>query len=118
MNLEDLQRAKHIELAIEYIEKFVEGLDIQAFENDILVKSATERQLMIVGEASNHISDEIKQQYPDINWRGIKGFRNIVVHEYFGSSTNILWSVVVRELPKLKLVIQQIISQLENQSSK
>ena len=115
MNLDDLQRAKHIKLAIEYIEKFVENLDIQEFENDILVKSATERQLMIVGEASNHISEEIKQQYPNINWRGIRGFRNIVVHEYFGSSTNILWSVVVKELPKLKIVIQQIINQLEPQ---
>ena len=84
----------------------------------MLVRSATERQLMIVGEASNHLTEEIKAQFPTINWRGIRGFRNVVIHEYFGSSINIVWTVIFRELPKLKIVIQQIINQLEKQPTK
>jgi uncharacterized protein with HEPN domain len=117
MNLDDLARAKHILDAINYIEQFVEGFDLEHFEKDILVKSATERQLTIVGEASNHLTEEIKAQFPDINWRGIRAFRNVVIHEYFGSSVNIIWTVILQELPKLKIVIQQIINQLENEAT-
>lgn len=70
---------------------------------------------MIVGEASNHLTEEIKEQFSNINWRGIRGFRNVVIHEYFGSSVNIVWTVILRELPKLKIVIQEIINKLEPQ---
>ncbi|WP_409012965.1 DUF86 domain-containing protein [Emticicia sp. C21] len=78
-----------------------------------MVRSATERQLITVGEASLHLSEEIKEKYYEIDWRGIKGFRNIMTHEYFGISVKMVWVVVINELPKLKKVAEKIIKELE-----
>ena len=105
----DLQRANHILDAINEINSFVENLDIEQFETNSLVRSATERQLMIIGEAAIYLSDETKELFPEIDWKGIKGFRNIIVHEYFGVSVTMVWLVVIKELPKLKIVSQKII---------
>lgn len=112
-SLGDLQRAKHILDAIDEISSFVENLDIEQFESSSLIRSATERQLMIIGEAAMFISEEIKDMFPEIDWKGIKGFRNIIVHEYFGISVKMVWAVVVKELPKLKIVSEKIIEELE-----
>jgi len=113
--ISSLERARHIFEAINYIEEFSKGIDFEEFKDNVLVRSAIERQLMIVGEASVHISEEIKNEYPQIPWHQIKGFRNFIVHEYFGVSYQMEWSVVVAQLPNLKSVSQNIINQLENQ---
>lgn len=109
----DLQRAQHILEAIEEIENFVGTLTYDNFESNSLVRSATERQLITIGEASLHLSEEIKEKYDEIDWRGIKGFRNIMTHEYFGISVKMVWVVVINELPKLKIVAEKIIKELE-----
>ena len=68
---------------------------------------------MIIGEATIFISEETKNKFPEIDWKGIKGFRNIIVHEYFGISVKMVWAVVVKELPKLKIISKKIIEELE-----
>ena len=109
----DIQRAKHILDAINEINHFVENLDVEQFEASSLIRSATERQLMIVGEASIYLTEETKEKHPEIDWRGIKGFRNIITHEYFGVSIKMIWAVVIKELPKLKIVAEKIIEDLQ-----
>lgn len=110
----DLQRAYHIRDAILEIESYVENLTLELFEQNSLVKSATERQLMIIGEAANYATEETRSKHPEVDWRGIRGFRNIIVHEYFGVSVRMVWAVVIKELPKLKQVAAAIILDLEN----
>lgn len=80
---DDVQRALHILDALGEIERFVTGFDLARFEQDSLVRSATERQLTIIGEATNALTQATREQFPEIDWRGIRGFRNIGVHEYF-----------------------------------
>ncbi|MFN4144499.1 MAG: DUF86 domain-containing protein [Runella sp.] len=63
----------------------------------------------IIGEATAAISDALKDKFPEVEWQPIKRFRNIIVHEYFGVSTQILWGVVQKELPILKQQIQVIV---------
>ena len=115
--ISDLERARHILEAINHIEDFSKNIDFEGFKENILVRSAIERQLMIVGEASVYITEETKNQYPQIPWRQIRGFRNFVVHEYFGVSYQMEWSVIVAHLPNLKVASQQIINQ-QNQPTK
>jgi uncharacterized protein with HEPN domain len=85
---------------------------------NLMFRRALERSLEIIGEASIHLTEETKNNYPNIQWRGIKGFRNIIIHEYFGVDLEFVKLVITDELPKLKIVIQQIINQLENQPTK
>jgi uncharacterized protein with HEPN domain len=109
--LGDRQRALHLLAAIAEIEQYVENFDLETFEQNSLVRHATERQLTIIGEAANAITEETRNRFPELNWKGIRGFRNIIVHEYFGISVSMVWAVVIKELPTLKRVAERIVDE-------
>jgi uncharacterized protein with HEPN domain len=110
-NLGDKERLFHILEAIENIELFLKAMNFDDFQESKLHRAATERQLEIVGEATAAISENLKTKYPEIEWQPIKRFRNVIVHEYFGVSIQILWGVVQKELPGLKIQIQKIVNE-------
>jgi uncharacterized protein with HEPN domain len=102
-------RLRHISDAINDIESFTEGLSISEFKKNSLVKSATVRQLEIIGEASNHLTTELREKYSEIDWKEVIGFRNIVVHEYFIVDYSIVWHIVQNYIPELKLFINEVL---------
>lgn len=99
--------------SIEAIESFVAGMDVETFAADRKTFAATVRELEIIGEAVRNISDDIKVRYPDVLWREIRSFRNMITHEYFGIDVKIVWDVVQNELVSLKQQVKQIRSELE-----
>lgn len=78
------------------------------FENE-LIQGWILLQLQIIGEAARAISRETYSQYPNIAWRDIIGFRNLLVHEYFRVDLRIVWRIVDQEIPELKSQIQVIL---------
>ena len=102
-DLGDVQRLKHILDAISDVEDFLSGMNQFDFKESKLHISAVERQLEIIGEAANSISDSLKEKYSGVDWKPIRRFRNVIVHEYFGVSSQILWGVIHKELPVLKV---------------
>jgi uncharacterized protein with HEPN domain len=99
--------------SIRAIESCVEGLSQEDFKKDRKTFSATIRELEIIGEAVNNISDELKQKYLHVLWQEIRSFRNKIVHEYFGVDIRIVWDVITNELPILKRQIERIQIDLE-----
>ena len=73
-----------------------------------MLYSATIRELEIIGEAAGKISQETKKKYPNIDYRTIKDFRNILAHEYFGVDMQIVWDIITQKLPFLKDEILKI----------
>jgi uncharacterized protein with HEPN domain len=67
----------------------------------------------IIGEASNHISDETKLRFSSVEWSQIVGMRNVFVHEYFGVDANLVWEIIKNDIPDLKVIIMEIISTIE-----
>jgi uncharacterized protein with HEPN domain len=65
--------------------------------------------LQIIGKAARFLSDECKSKQPDIPWEKINGMRNILMHHYFGIDTEIVWTVIEKELPRLKAGLSQMI---------
>jgi len=65
--------------------------------------------VIVIGEAANHIPEEIRQKYPEAPWSEMTGIRNVIVHEYFGVSLKILWETVSSDLPPLVTVLQAIL---------
>jgi uncharacterized protein with HEPN domain len=55
-----------------------------------------------MAESSQRLSPEEKLKHPDIPWREITGFRNILVHDYLGLDLDVVWSVVEQDIPKLR----------------
>ena len=105
----DKERLLDIQEAIENIYKYSNrGKD--KFEKDELIQSWIVRHLQIIGEASSRLSDEFRNTHAQIQWSKIIGMRNILVHDYFGIDTEIVWAAVENELPTLKVQIGKIIS--------
>ena len=92
-----------IDRVLDYI-----GNDKEAFYQSTLVQDAVIRNLQIMAESSQRMSDDLKSQFPSIPWREIAGFRNILVHDYLGIDCDAIWSVVEQDLPELKKVLLSI----------
>jgi uncharacterized protein with HEPN domain len=88
--------------AVRRVRSYTEHMDAAAFARSTITIDAVVRNLEIVGEAAARIPDEIKATAPDIEWRKITALRNILAHEYFGVSTEILWDVVANKLDPLE----------------
>jgi len=81
--LGDNARLKHICDAIIEVEDYLLNADFDTFMNNSMMRFACIKQMEIIGEASDHISEEIKTKFSEIEWSQIKGMRNVFVHEYF-----------------------------------
>ena len=80
--------------------------------NDSKTKFASIKQLEIIGEAANHTTEETKLRFASVEWQKITGLRNILIHEYFGIDENIVWGIIIKDLPELKKSIQNILHKL------
>jgi len=68
------------------------------------------RNLEIIGEAAQHVSDVLRIQMRDIEWRKITGMRDMLAHDYFGIDNDILWDVVKNKIPLLLKAINTFIN--------
>lgn len=71
------------------------------FESSRLVQDAVVRNLQTLAESSQRLSNEIKATEPQIPWRELSGFRNVIVHGYLGIDLGAIWLVVENDLPPL-----------------
>ena len=100
---------KDILAAIDSIEEFVKGMDLEAFRADDKTTSAVIRKLEIIGEATKQIPDEIRQIYPTVLWKEMAGMRDKLIHFYFGVDYQLVWRAIKGRLPKIKQEIQKIL---------
>ncbi|TFH27501.1 MAG: DUF86 domain-containing protein [Bacteroidia bacterium] len=108
--LSDKARLHHILDAVQSIEAYVEGISLDEFSSSSEKTFATVKQLEIIGEAANRVSDETKAMGPDIEWSKIIALRNILVHEYYIVDHIIIWDIIQVELPNLKIRIEELLS--------
>lgn len=76
------------------------------------MRFACVKQVEIIGEAANYITDETKELFTDTEWRQIIGMRHVLVHEYFGIDFNLIWQVIIGDLPVLKEKIIAVLAKL------
>ena len=110
--LSDKIRLLHILDAISEIEFYLTNLDHTAFLDSSIVRNATLMQIQIIGEATSNISDSLKEEFPDIEWKQIKSTRNIIAHEYFGIDYDIIWNIASYKLPRFKEQVHLILKKV------
>lgn len=89
--------------------RYTEGMDFARFTADEKTRDAVVRNLTVIGEAVKNLPADIRQRYPEVEWRKIAGLRDIVVHEYFGVDADILWDIVKNRIPALLEKIENIL---------
>ena len=108
---DDCGRLADILEAVERIEKYSQRGRL-AFENDELIQTWIVHHLQILGEAARALSDTTRAATSQIPWRQIIGMRHILVHQYFGIDTDIVWNVVENELPGFHKQVELLRDQL------
>lgn len=110
--LGDKIRLQHILDAIEEIENYTRGVNISEFTANSMMFNATLRQLEIMGEAANRLSDNLLAENDDVPWAKIIGLRNLVIHEYFGIDDIMIWNIIHTNIPPFKLRIAVILQNI------
>jgi uncharacterized protein with HEPN domain len=106
---DDRERLRDILEAIERVEKY-SARGRQAFEGDELIQIRIVHHLQVIGEAARTLSAEFTGAHGQVPWSQIVGMRNVLVHNYFGVDTDIVWEAVRRDLPSLKAQLETILA--------
>lgn len=93
---------KHILENITLIEKNIKDIDFNNFVKNKTIQDAIVREIEIIGEAAKNISEDLKNNHPEIPWRKISGMRDKIVHEYFDIDLEIVWKTIQNDLPVFK----------------
>ncbi len=104
---DDAIYVEHMLMCIEKINKYTEGSKEKFFASPI-VQDAVIRNLQVMAESGQRISDDIKEKHADIAWRDISGFCNILVHNYPGIDCDTIWSVVEQDIPVLYKLLKDM----------
>jgi uncharacterized protein with HEPN domain len=80
------------------IKRYTEGDDLNSFLSDDKTLDAVIRNFEIMGEAAGRIDEEFKSENTELSWTHLRGFRNRIVHEYFGIDYEIVWTIIENDL--------------------
>jgi uncharacterized protein with HEPN domain len=105
----DLVYLDHIREAIERIAAYSAAGREEFFHNR-MAQDAVIRNFEIIGEAVKHLSDDLKDQHPDVPWRRVAGFRNVLIHDYMNVDEEEVWNVIEVHLPALRAVVDRLLS--------
>ena len=78
-----------------------------------MMRFACAKQIEIIGEAANIITPETKAMFSDLEWKQIIGMKHILVHEYFGIDFELIWQVIINDLPGLKQKVLTVLNSLQ-----
>ena len=95
-------------LSAQKIQRYTAGMNFEQFTVDEKTVDAVARNFEIIGEAANRLSDEFKTHHSQIDWNRIRGFRNRIVHDYFGIDYEIVWNIVENYLPELDAELKKL----------
>ena len=108
----DIIRLEHIIQAIERIKRYTLGKRFDDLVKDDMMYYAVVKNIEIIGEAANLLTNEFKSEHPDTQWKLITGMRNYIVHEYFQVDNTVIWDVIQNDLPQLENQITNYIKEL------
>ena len=98
--------------AIDAINRYTSGMDEVKFSQTDYIQDAVIRQLAIIGEAARNVPLDIQAKQPDVPWRKMVDFRNVIIHEYSGITLGRVWQIMRRDVPVLKKQLADLLTKL------
>lgn len=83
------------------VQKYLGGVSRERWDADQMLRDAVLYRMLLLGEISSSLPDELRDRYPDVAWRQIRAFRNLAVHRYFGVDWAVVWKIA-REEPAVR----------------
>ncbi|MCD5406678.1 MAG: DUF86 domain-containing protein [Desulfotomaculum sp.] len=99
--------------SIEKIEKYTKNSSFEEFAKNDMAVDAVIRNFEIIGEAVKRIPEEMKQKYTSVAWREAAGFRDVLIHNYFGIDLETVWDTLKHNIPDFKEQIREALKQEE-----
>jgi uncharacterized protein with HEPN domain len=96
--------------SIEKIEKYTKGLTYKEFARNDMAVDAVIRNFEIIGEAVKKVPMAIKKKYTGVEWNEAAGFRDVLVHDYFGIDLEAVWDTINKNIPSFKMNILRVLN--------
>ena len=108
----DKDRLQHILECIDNVFQFLDGKTFEDMTNNRMCFHAVVYNIMIIGEATNMLTKEFRDENQDTPWRDIIDMRNVLVHGYYIASPKFVWDTYVNDLPILKQQVEDYLKLL------
>ena len=92
------------------VRRYLAGMSYEAFVADELTRDAVIRNIEIIGEAAKNLPDEVIGKAPEVEWRKVRGMRDVIAHGYFGLDTMVIWDTAKTKLEELEAVVRQLLA--------
>ena len=92
---------QHVLRCIARIEEYA-AAGRESFFSSPLIQDGVIRNLQTLAESGQRLSEAIKDTYPEVDWKGLAGFRNVLVHDYLGVDLELVYRAVEQDVPRLK----------------
>ena len=89
----------HVVMAMRFVADFIDGMTLDDFLADRKTRDAVIRNCEVIGEAIEHVPDDFRTTHPEVDWQGLAGLRDVLIHQYFGVDYVALWNIVANECP-------------------
>ena len=95
--------------AIDKIERYTNDLTFEGLSQNEMAADAILRNFEIIGEAAKNVPERVRRKYPFVEWKEAIGFRNVLIHDYFGIDLEAVWDTVRKNIPSLKSNIMKVV---------
>lgn len=84
----------------------------EAFLASEIAQDAVTRNFEIIGEATKRISARLREAHPEVPWKRMAGFRDVLIHNYMGTDLNEVWRIIEHDMPGLRSILEKIRAEL------
>jgi uncharacterized protein with HEPN domain len=91
------------------IRRFIAGMTFETFVADERTRDAVIRNIEVIGEAAKNLPDDVIAKAPEVEWRKIRGMRNVLAHGYFALEATVVWDTATTKLDALDSAVRRIL---------
>jgi len=91
------------------VEQFIRDKSLPEYETDLMLRSAVERPIVIIGEAARHVSQAFQDAHTEIPWRPIMAQRHVLAHDYGEFKHELVWRVATVHVPELTRLLEPLV---------